>query len=658
MHSLFAPADDAALTALLSSEDPNEVARTHLRLSRRHEARAVVLSHRIGESVYNEMLHSQQQTGRMSLRKAAEKAALGEVSLQMGISRTKAGTWLALGEALQQFPKILAAYLEGDHSTHRVQKLVRAAQIAPDADITEDMVGEQAPSGDGGGDVDHGAGDGSDGLELTLDDLVVDGEGRPGAESDSSDPAAEDQSAADADGSGDESGPSDREADIDFEDLALELASRPITDTDLVDALNGLVISLDPDRAAEVREEFAEEWQNVVITADAAGHAVIEARAPAEHGVHLGNRLSSMVSERVCPADPRTVGQRRVIALAELIGIPEARLSCSCGRRNCRAAANREEEPRREAETGARTGDSRAGKPRASAADTGAGREGGGGGGDGAHAGVVADPDAGAGVGAGRVSGAGAGVGVGVGVDSGVGDRGASGAAAGTADGAAVGRGVATGVPECAQSEASVDGRLEAEAIAGQSVAASSSAIERSELVQPTPLTIIVDPTGASPPRLRGYGSIDPAKAAELAEHATILSPRQPRVASSGLIITDRGAPPVDPAGHGGFAQPPPGALTYAPSAGLRGDVECSDRTCRYPLCTKPSHLCQLDHLVPFNHADPLAGGWTVLDNLIPLCLPDHQRKHFGLWIPTMRIDRTIVWRDPRTGYELTTYPR
>ncbi|ROZ82912.1 HNH endonuclease [Gordonia sp. OPL2] len=217
---------------------------------------------------------------------------------------------------------------------------------------------------------------------------------------------------------------------------------------------------------------------------------------------------------------------------------------------------------------------------------------------------------------------------------------------------------MAAGDPARAQSEDSVDGRLEAEAVAGESVAANSSAIECSELVQPTPLTIIVDPTGASPPRLRGYGAIDPAKAAELAEHATVLSPRQPRVASSGLIITDRGAPPVDPSGHGGFAQPPPGALTYAPSAGLRGDVECSDRTCRYPLCTKPSHLCQLDHLVPFYHADPLAGGWTVLDNLIPLCLPDHQRKHFGLWIPTMRTDRTIVWRDPRTGYELTTYPR
>lgn len=59
-----------------------------------------------------------------------------------------------------------------------------------------------------------------------------------------------------------------------------------------------------------------------------------------------------------------------------------------------------------------------------------------------------------------------------------------------------------------------------------------------------------------------------------------------------------------------------------------------------------------------FNHADPLSGGWTVLFNLIPLCGPDHQRKHLGLWIPSMHSDLSITWTSTRTGEVVVTYPR
>ncbi|WP_279100734.1 HNH endonuclease signature motif containing protein, partial [Gordonia bronchialis] len=164
----------------------------------------------------------------------------------------------------------------------------------------------------------------------------------------------------------------------------------------------------------------------------------------------------------------------------------------------------------------------------------------------------------------------------------------------------------------------------------------------------------------------------------------------------SGLIVTGRDgpAPPIDPTGHGGYDLPPPGAgsqasgpippgagseasgpippgagseasgpippgaLTYRPSRAVRERVISHDRTCRYPQCGRPSDECQLDHLVKFDPRDPLAGGWSIFENLIPLCTPDHHRKHLGLWIPTMHTDRTITWRDPITGEIVITYPR
>ncbi|WHU48082.1 DUF222 domain-containing protein [Gordonia sp. L191] len=123
--------------------------------------------------------------------------------------------------------------------------------------------------------------------------------------------------------------------------------------------------------------------------------------------------------------------------------------------------------------------------------------------------------------------------------------------------------------------------------------------------------------------------------------------------------ISDRPqAPPADPTGHGGFTVPPPGALTYAPSAALRAEVLANDAWCRYPYCGMPSHLCDLDHWRPFNHTDPEVGGWTVLGDLIPLCRADHQRKHLAEWVPTLFLDRRVEWRSRWTGQVIVTYPR
>ena len=158
-----------------------------------------------------------------------------------------------------------------------------------------------------------------------------------------------------------------------------------------------------------------------------------------------------------------------------------------------------------------------------------------------------------------------------------------------------------------------------------------------------------------------GYGAIDPAHAARIAPHATTITarPSETRTASGLVIFGNRApAPPIDLTGHGGFAAPPPGALTYKPSAALRAEIIQLDRRCRYPYCGRPSEECELDHLLKFCHADPVAGGWTVAFNLAPLCRPDHDRKHDGPWIPTMHTDRTISWRNARTGQVIVTYPR
>ncbi|MGC4934554.1 hypothetical protein ACLQ3C_12840 [Gordonia sp. DT30] len=71
-----------------------------------------------------------------------------------------------------------------------------------------------------------------------------------------------------------------------------------------------------------------------------------------------------------------------------------------------------------------------------------------------------------------------------------------------------------------------------------------------------------------------------------------------------------------------------------------------------------PAESCDLDHVVAFDHADPLAGGWTLPADLIPLFRPDHQRKHLGIWRPTLHTDRTVTWRHRDTGQTIVTHPR
>ena len=445
--------DDDAVSSV-PSESLNDTARHALRLSRQSEARAILLAHRIGEECYHQVLTELSVPEQMSVRNRAEKVSVGEVSLQLGISRTKAGMWIRLGEALGEHRRIRQAFLAGDFSSNRAQIMVRAAQQVPSA-------------------------------------LLEDTPTTPGI------------------------GP------VDITELMVDLATRASNDNVLRDQLDELVISFDPDAAADARDDVAAYNQDVRIRPDAHGHSTVDACMPAEQGVHLGERIASLIAERLCCNDPRNLGEQRVAALGEIQGYSSG-LACMCG---------------------------------------------------------------------------------------------------GT----------------CAED------------------------IRKSRV---TGAVVHLDPTGSTPPRLSGYGAIDPHHAEAIIddpETTTVVLPERPAGLvrrSPGHRVTDRDpGPPIDPNGHGGLDLPPPGALTYRPAASMRQEIIAADRRCRYPHCARPAEDCDIDHVIPFDHTNPVDGGWSVPDNLIPLCRPDHQRKHLGPWRPTVHRNRVVVWRNIFSGETVATYP-
>lgn len=86
----------------------------------------------------------------------------------------------------------------------------------------------------------------------------------------------------------------------------------------------------------------------------------------------------------------------------------------------------------------------------------------------------------------------------------------------------------------------------------------------------------------------------------------------------------------IDP--RPGAADTRRGALRYAPSAELARRVRLRDGTCRFPGCLVPAENCDLDHVVPFDHADPAHGGPTVEANLVSGCRRHHRFKTFADW--------------------------
>ena len=137
------------------------------------------------------------------------------------------------------------------------------------------------------------------------------------------------------------------------------------------------------------------------------------------------------------------------------------------------------------------------------------------------------------------------------------------------------------------------------------------------------------------PGYLEGYGVIDAEHVRELADTATIRPVECPTAS-------------------------PEEALRYQPSAALERWIRCRDLTCRFPGCDRKAWICDVDHTVPFNHADPAAGGLTVPWDLACYCREHHRLKTFhggpGGWRDEQLADGTIVWTSP-TGREYRTTP-
>jgi hypothetical protein len=115
-----------------------------------------------------------------------------------------------------------------------------------------------------------------------------------------------------------------------------------------------------------------------------------------------------------------------------------------------------------------------------------------------------------------------------------------------------------------------------------------------------------------------------------------------------------RGHVPIPSDGHGGFATPPPGALTYKPSVTLAALVRSDHPTCIHTGCTVPSVRCDLDHTVEFDKRHPLRGGWTVRANLAPLCRRHHNHKTNKLWTHSRLPDGTFLLTDPLGNHFFT----
>ncbi|MGU3433422.1 DUF222 domain-containing protein [Actinomycetes bacterium M1A6_2h] len=101
----------------------------------------------------------------------------------------------------------------------------------------------------------------------------------------------------------------------------------------------------------------------------------------------------------------------------------------------------------------------------------------------------------------------------------------------------------------------------------------------------------------------------------------------------------------VFPDGQGGHSVPPKGALSYKPTVEVSALVRARYRTCTAPGCTRPFDECQLDHVVAFDHDNPSLGGWTIAENIQPLCLVHHQAKTEKRWRAAILAGGFVCWR-------------
>jgi len=106
----------------------------------------------------------------------------------------------------------------------------------------------------------------------------------------------------------------------------------------------------------------------------------------------------------------------------------------------------------------------------------------------------------------------------------------------------------------------------------------------------------------------------------------------------------------ITPIVHPGQAPP---ELRYRPSKKLADFVRCRDLTCRFPGCRVPATNCDLDHTIPW------PCGPTAASNLKCLCRRHHLLKTFwggeNGWRDEQFDDGTVVWTAPDDRTHTTT---
>lgn len=97
-------------------------------------------------------------------------------------------------------------------------------------------------------------------------------------------------------------------------------------------------------------------------------------------------------------------------------------------------------------------------------------------------------------------------------------------------------------------------------------------------------------------------------------------------------------------------------ALRYRIPEWLTVRVRLRDGSCRFPGCGVPAADCDVDHLEPFLHRDPISGGWTIELNLGCLCRRHHRLKTHDDWTITTDLDGVFTFTAP-DGTTAVTYP-
>ena len=93
------------------------------------------------------------------------------------------------------------------------------------------------------------------------------------------------------------------------------------------------------------------------------------------------------------------------------------------------------------------------------------------------------------------------------------------------------------------------------------------------------------------------------------------------------------------------------GRHKYRPPAALRDHLRVAFPTCTGPGCTRPAHLCDLGHVIPF------PAGPTTSGNVRPLCRGHHNEKTHGGCQAVMSPDGTGLMWVTKHGYRFRYAP-